>query len=105
MLLRGALRMAANRVPSPVTRSDPDFYSFSWAALPRWRSGRGVAGYKLVSHAEQVAQHIGIDARQANQHCGIADVVVRQVVNIGVCSEQLGAVIEIHANGKRGGFG
>jgi len=48
---------------------------------------------------------LGIDARQANQHSAIADVVVRHVVNIGVRSEQLGAIIEIHANGKRARFG
>ena len=35
----------------------------------------------------------------------IAGVVVRHVVNIGVRSEQLGAIIEIHAKYKRTGFG
>jgi hypothetical protein len=42
-------------------------YSFSWSNLtvpPRWRAGhRVVAGHKLVGHAEQVSQHIRIDAR------------------------------------------
>jgi hypothetical protein len=91
-----------------VTRSESDLCSFSWSGLPafpRWRTGRGVMGYKLVGHAEQVPQHIGIDARQANQYGGMADIVIRHVVNIGGRSEQLGAVIEIHANDKRGGFG
>lgn len=73
--------------------------------LPRWRTGRGFAGHKLVGHAEQVPQHIRIDARQANHHGVIADVVLRYVVNIGVRSKQLGAVIEIHAYDKRIGFG
>jgi hypothetical protein len=71
-----------------------------FSALPRWRPGRGLAGHKLVGHAYQVAQYIGIDARQANQHGAIANVVVRHVVHIGVCS-QLSAIIEIHSNGKR----
>src|SRR5271165_3256223 len=90
------------------TRSYSDSSSCSWSelsALPHLRTGRAGAGYKLVGHAEQVPQHIEFDARQANQHGGVADVVVRHVVNIGVRSEQFGAVIEIHANGKRGGFG
>jgi hypothetical protein len=74
-------------------------------SLPRWRTGRGFAGHKLVGHAEQVPQHIRIDARQANQHGVIADVVLCYVVNIGVRGKQLGAVIEIHAYNKRIGFG
>ena len=77
---------------------------FPSAALPRWRTGRGVAGHKLVGHPEQVPQHIGTDARQANQHDVMADVVVRHVVNIGVCCEQLRAIIEIHPNTKRARF-
>jgi hypothetical protein len=46
-----------------VTRSG---YSISWSklsALPRWRAGHGLAGHKLVGHAEQVSQGIRIDAR------------------------------------------
>jgi len=45
-----------------------------------------------------------IDAREADQNGGIADVVVRQVVNIGVSGEQFGAIIEINADDKRVGF-
>jgi hypothetical protein len=88
----------------PVNHSESGFYSFSWtalSALPRWRMGSGVAGHKLVGHAKQVAQYIGIDTRQANQDGAIANVVVRHVVHIGVRSEQLSAIIEIHSNGKR----
>jgi hypothetical protein len=66
---------------------------------------RGVASHKLVGHAEQILQHISIDAREANEHRVIAGVVVRHVVNIGVRSEQLSAIIEIHAKDKRTGFG
>jgi hypothetical protein len=58
-----------------------------------------------VCHAEQILQHIGIDAREANWHRVIASVMVRHVVNIEVRSEQLGAIIEIHAKDKRTGFG
>src|SRR5205085_11496917 len=42
-----------------------------------------------------------VDARQANQHGAIANVVVRHLVNIGIRSEQLSAIIEIHSNSKR----
>lgn len=45
-----------------------------------------------------------IDAGEANQHCGIADVVVRQIVNIGVAGQQFGAIIEIHADDERIGL-
>ena len=31
-----------------------------------WRMAHGLAGHELVSHAEQVPQNVGIDARQAN---------------------------------------
>jgi hypothetical protein len=46
------------------------------ASLPNWPTRLGIAGRKLVGHAEQVPQDISIDARQANQH-GVTDVVVR----------------------------
>jgi uncharacterized protein with GYD domain len=49
--------------------SESYFASFSWtdlSALPRWRTGRGVASHKLVGHAEQILQHIAIDAREAD---------------------------------------
>ena len=75
------------------------------AALPRWRTARGFAGHKLIGHAEQVSQRFGIDARQANQHRTIADVVVCYIVNIGIGIKQFGAVIEIHADDERSGFG
>lgn len=98
----------------PDNRPDPDVrqelhrryrkIGITSASLPRWRTGRGFAGHKLVGHAEQVPQHIRIDARQANQHGVVADVVLRYVVNIGVRGKQLGAVIEIHAYDKRIGF-
>ena len=35
----------------------------------------------------------------------MADIVFHHIVNIGVRGEQLGAVIEIHENDKRVGFG
>ncbi len=92
----------------PVNHSESCFYLFSWtklAALPRWRTGRGVACHKLVGHAEQVPQYIQIDARQANQHAVIADVVVRHIINIGVRSEQFSPIIKIHGNDKRTRFG
>jgi len=73
--------------------------------LPLGASGRGVACHKLVGHAEQVPQYIQIDARQANQHAGIADVMVRHIINIGVRSEQFSAIIKIHGNDKRTRFG
>ena len=57
-------------------------------------------GHKLVRHAEQVPQNIQIDARQANQNGVIIDIMVRHVVNIWGLSEQLGAIIETHANDK-----
>src|SRR5208282_341912 len=91
-----------------VPHSVSDSLSFSWSALsalPRGRTGRGVAGHKLIGHAEQIPQHIGIDARQAHQHRAIAGVVVRHIVNTGVRGKQLRAVIEIHAHDKRAGFG
>src|ERR1700690_2036994 len=62
-------------------------------------------GYKLVCHAEQVAQHVGIDTSQANENGVIVDIVIRQVVNIRGSGEQLGAIIQIHANDKRIRFG
>jgi hypothetical protein len=62
--------------------------------------GSAFTGHKPVGHAEQVSQRIAIDARQANQHGAIADVMVCHVVNRRVRIEQLGAVIEIHANDK-----
>ena len=58
-----------------------------------------------MGHAEQVPQHFGLDARQANQHRAIADVVVRYVVHIGIGGKQFGAVIEIHADDQRSRFG
>jgi hypothetical protein len=75
-----------------------------FSELPSWRAWRGVARHKLVGHAEQVPQYIEIHAREANQHGAIADIVVRHVVNIRGRSEQLGAIIEIHADNKRSGF-
>ncbi|SRR6266849_343019 len=92
----------------PVNHSESSFCSCSWtelSALPRWRTGRGAAGHKLVSHAQQASQHIAIDARQANEHGVVGDVVVRHVVNIGVRNEQLRAILEIHADDQRAGFG
>jgi len=50
------------------------------------------------------SRNIQIDARQANQHRIIADVMVRHVINIAVRSEQLPAVVEIHPNDKRIGL-
>jgi hypothetical protein len=38
---------------------------------------RGVARDKLVSHSEQIPQHIVIDTGETNQHAVITDVVVR----------------------------
>jgi hypothetical protein len=55
--------------------------------LPPRRTGRHLASHKFVRHAKQIPQQIGIDARQANQYGGIANIVVRYVVDIGVCSE------------------
>jgi hypothetical protein len=46
-----------------------DSHSLSWSglsALPLGRTGRHLAGHKFVGHAEQVAQHVGIDASQPN---------------------------------------
>ena len=60
------------------------FFGVQFPALPRGRTGRSIAGYKLVGHDEQVSQHIPIDAREANQHGVIWDVVIRNVVNIGI---------------------
>src|SRR5712692_9281413 len=95
------------RSRGPVNDSESDFCLCSWTehALPSWRTGRGLAGHKLVSHAEQVSQYIGIDARQANEHGVIAHVVVRHVVNIGGRSEQVSAIIEIHSDDQGTGFG
>src|SRR5208283_4310943 len=91
-----------------VTRSDSDSHSFPWSelsALPRCWTGRGLAGHKLVRLAQQVPQHIAIDARHAHQYRAIAGVMVRHIVNTGVRGKQLRAVSEIHAHGKRAGFG
>jgi hypothetical protein len=88
--------------------SESDFYSFSWielSALLRWRTRCGDAGHKLVSHAEQVPQDIGSDASKTNQNGCVVDVVVRQVINVGGRSEQLGAVLETDANDERTWFG
>jgi len=54
-----------------------------------------------MSHAEQVAQDIGRDAGEANQHSGVAKIVIGQVVNVGSGCEQFGAVIEVNPNRKR----
>jgi hypothetical protein len=43
--------------PYAVNHSESYSYSFSWSepsVFPRWRARRGVAGHKLVGHAEQV---------------------------------------------------
>jgi hypothetical protein len=81
-----------------------------WAHSPgtprrRRRTGLCVAGHKLVGHAEQVPQHISLDARQANQHGVTANVMVRDVVNVGIRSEQLSPIVGVHANDKRARFG
>ena len=95
---RNPPRIVARYVPRERKRAIPSL------TLPRWRTGRRFAGHTLVGHAEQVSQLIGIDARQANQHGPVADVVVCHVVNSRVRIEQLGAVFEIHTNDKRSGF-
>jgi hypothetical protein len=51
-------------------------------------------GHELVSHAEQVPQDTGRDARQANQHGTVIEIVVGHVVNIGRGCEQFSAVVE-----------
>jgi len=92
----------------PVNQSGSDSHLSSWCELsapPRWRTRWYVGGHKLVSHAEQVPQHVGIDAREANQNGAVAGVVVRHVVNIGGRSKQLGTIIEIDAHDNRTGFG
>jgi hypothetical protein len=71
------------------------------ASVLRGRTASRVGGHKFVSHAEQVAQDIGCDAGQADQHSVVVEIVVGHVVNIRVCGEQFGAVIETDANGKR----
>jgi len=73
--------------------------------LTCWWTRRGLAGYKFVGHAEEVAQDVRSDARKANQHGGIAAVVFGNVVNRGVSREEFGAVVEIDANDKRPRFG
>src|SRR6516225_3128363 len=65
------------------------------AALRPWRTGHLSMRHKLVGHAEQIAQHLRLDPRQANQHRGMANVVVCHVVNVGGRSEQFSAIIEI----------
>src|SRR6266849_310081 len=80
------------KVVWPVNDSESGFCSCSWtelSVLPRRRTGRRLAGHKLVGHPEQVSQHIAMDARQANKHGVIAHVVVRHVVNLGVRNKQL----------------
>jgi len=57
-------------------------------------------GHKLVSHAEQVPRDIRGDAGQAKQHGGVVEIVVGHVVNVQVCGEQFGAVVEVNANHK-----
>src|ERR1019366_7483248 len=84
--------------PSSNKVSPAKIIGISSASLPRWRTGRGFAGNKFVGHAEQVPQHVRIDSRQTNQNGVIPDVVLRYVINIGVRSKQLGAVLEIDAN-------
>ena len=71
--------------------------SFSYHVLA---SSSPPLGHKLVSHAKQVAQDIGCDPGQANQHGGVVEIVVGHVVDIRVCCEQFGAVIEVNANSK-----
>jgi hypothetical protein len=39
-------------------------------------------------------------AGQANQHGCVVQIVVGHVVNIRVCGEQFGAVVEVNANHK-----
>lgn len=56
---------------------------------------------KLVRHAEQLAQDIGRDAGQANQHGVVAEIVVGHVVDVGSGGEQFGSGFETYANRKR----
>ena len=110
-LRHGLISTATRELPYSgfsVNQTESGARSFSRSELlmlPRWRTGGHAGGHKLVGHAEQVPQHIGICAREANQNRAIVDVVVRDVVNIGSRSEQLGSIFEIHANDKRSGFG
>ena len=68
-------------IDRPRGRSRRPWLPFPSAALALRRTGGGLAVHKLVCHAEQVSQHIGIDARQPNQHAGVAGVMIRHVVN------------------------
>jgi len=55
-------------VPLGASSSLPARIGIPSASLPGWPTELGIAGHKLVGHAEQVPQYIGIDPRQANQH-------------------------------------
>jgi hypothetical protein len=93
------------RVPGVrISPSPPDFrliFTNGSAPLADSRPSRCFAVDELVSHPEQVPQHIGIDAGQANQHCVIVHVVVGEVINIGRRRKQLGAVFDSHTDDQR----
>jgi hypothetical protein len=99
--------VTVRRSGGPSTTGNQPFVHVLGPSLRRFRAGRtgrGAASHKLVSHAEQIPQHIPMDAGQANEHSAIAYVVVCYVVNIRVRSEQLCAIIEIHSDDQRTGL-
>jgi hypothetical protein len=58
-----------------------------------------------VGEAEEVAQRGFVNACEADQDAGVADVMIGDVVDVGRVGEERGAIVVIHANHKRAGFG
>src|ERR1700678_1931002 len=67
--------------------------------------GSRIGSDKLIGHAKKVLQYLGVDPRQTNQNGAVVEIVIRHVVNLRSGGQQLGTIIEIHANDNRARFG
>jgi hypothetical protein len=54
-----------------------------------------------MGHAQQVPQNIGRSAGQANQYGGVVEIVVGNIIDIGVGCEKFSPVVQADSNHKR----
>lgn len=70
------------------------------AGRARFRFG----GYEFVGHAEEVAEHLGSDAAEADQNHGIWEVMIGDVVHVGRFGEEMSAIGDVDADGQGAGL-
>src|SRR6185312_9588713 len=103
VVARSAVDIIAIQIRAFLYEWEPAFSGLSPFSAEGWYTG--FRGHEPRAHCQQVLQRLGLNARQARQHHRMLDVVLSEVIDLGICGHQRRTVLKRNANRQRSALG